>query len=73
MKKQRGSINRRHSIGGCGASFDAGQLGEFGDTLLAAEGRVHFAGEHTRRSEQGMEAAMASGERVAMEILNAAG
>ena len=35
-------------------------------------GRIHFAGEHTRRYEFGMESAMASGERVTVEILDAA-
>ena len=29
---------------------------------------LHFAGEHTRRLDIGMEAAMESGERVAIEI-----
>jgi monoamine oxidase len=33
------------------------------------EGRIHFAGEHTRRHEFGMESAMASAERVFGEIL----
>ena len=59
-------------IGGCGASFSAGQISRFSQTLLAPEGRIHFAGEHTRRYEFGMEAAMASGERVTVEILDAA-
>ena len=31
--------------------------------------RLHFAGEHTRRFEVGMEAAMESGERAALEVL----
>jgi monoamine oxidase len=30
---------------------------------------LHFAGEHTRRLEIGMESAMESGERAAFEIL----
>jgi monoamine oxidase len=33
-------------------------------------GRLHFAGEHTRRLEVGMEAAMESGERAALEIMD---
>ena len=33
---------------------------------------LHFAGEQTRRVEIGMEAAMESGERVAVEILERA-
>jgi monoamine oxidase len=34
-------------------------------------GRLHFAGEHTRTLEIGMEAALESGERAALEILAA--
>ncbi len=60
-------------ISGCGASFSAGQVQSFGKTILAPEGRIHFAGEHTRQFEHGMESAMASGERVSIEILSAAG
>jgi monoamine oxidase len=37
--------------------------------MSARAGRLHFAGEHTRRLEVGMEAAMESGERVALEVL----
>jgi monoamine oxidase len=60
-------------IGGCGASYSAGQIQNFGKTILAPEGRIHFAGEHTRQFEPGMESAMASGERVSIEIVGAAG
>jgi monoamine oxidase len=35
--------------------------------------RLHFAGEHTRRLEVGMESAMESGERAATEILERLG
>jgi monoamine oxidase len=34
--------------------------------------RLHLAGEHTRRNDFGMEAAMESGERAALEILERA-
>jgi monoamine oxidase len=57
-------------IGGCGLSFAAGQVSRLAADLPAAEGRIHFAGEHTRRSEFGMESAMESAERVAQEILS---
>jgi monoamine oxidase len=60
-------------ISGCGASFSAGQVQSFGKAILAPEGRIYFAGEHTRQFEHGMESAMASGERVSIEILSAAG
>lgn len=56
-------------IRGCGHSFAAGQIKRFARTLPERENRVHFAGEHTRRAEFGMEAAMASAERVVGEIL----
>lgn len=32
--------------------------------------RLHLAGEHTRRADFGMESAMESGERAALEILD---
>jgi monoamine oxidase len=67
------SWGRTPYIGGCGANYSAGQIQRFGDVLPAAESRIFFAGEHTRRYEVGMEAAMASGERVALEILAVAG
>ena len=39
-------------------------------TLLAnAAGRLHFCGEHTARANRGMEGAMESGERAAIEAL----
>lgn len=59
-------------IGGCGHTYAAGQISRFAENLPAPEGRLHFAGEHTRRREFGMEAAMASGERVVGEILQVA-
>lgn len=46
-----------------------GQIGQFGDVLTQAHGRLHFAGEHTARMAAGMEGAMESGERAAMEII----
>ena len=38
--------------------------------MIRPHRRLHFAGEHTRRLEIGMEAAMESGERAALEILS---
>ncbi len=58
-------------IGGCGLSYSAGQVNRFAADLPNPEGRIHFAGEHTRRREPGMESAMASAERVMGEILQA--
>ena len=38
--------------------------------MAEPHGRVHFAGEHLRESELGMEAAMATGERAAIAIIS---
>ena len=37
--------------------------------MAVPHGRIHFCGEHTGLADRGMEAAMESGERVAIEIL----
>ena len=63
------SWGRTPHINGCGHSYSAGQIERYATGLPAPEGRIHFAGEHTRRREFGMEAAMASTERVLGEIL----
>ncbi len=62
------SWGRTAYIGGCGFSYAAGQVSELARDIPTAEGLIHFAGEHTRRREHGMEAAMASAERVVQEI-----
>jgi monoamine oxidase len=54
---------------GCSPMFAPGQITAFGREMILPHGRLHFAGEHTRRLEYGMEAAMESGERAALEIL----
>jgi len=54
--------------GGCGYSYGAGEVGSHAHELPLPEGRVYFAGEHTRRVETGMESAMASGERAVREL-----
>jgi monoamine oxidase len=56
-------------IGGVRHSYTPGQVIRFRDTMLLPHERMHFAGEHTRRLEVGMESAMESGERAAIEIL----
>jgi len=38
--------------------------------MLAPHARMYFAGEHTRLQEIGMESAMESGERAALEIVS---
>lgn len=62
---------RNPFFGGCGFKYSAGQVGRLAPALPRAEGHIHFAGEHTRQMEVGMEAAMASGERAALEIASA--
>lgn len=59
--------------------FNAGDWAVFAPGTIAAlvpgmaepHGRVHFCGEHTARGSRGMEGAMESGERAAIEVLAA--
>ena len=51
------------------AIWAPGQVSGFFHDLAKPHGRVHFCGEHTAVANRGMEGAMESGERVAMEIL----
>ncbi|MBH0113365.1 FAD-dependent oxidoreductase [Novosphingobium sp. YJ-S2-02] len=53
---------------GCGFSLAPGQVNAFARTMTDPWQVMHFAGEHTRRLDFGMESAMESGERVAIEI-----
>lgn len=46
-----------------------GEALKLGPALSRPHGRVHFAGEHARREEHGMEAACETGERAARAIL----
>ncbi|MEP2736568.1 MAG: FAD-dependent oxidoreductase [Erythrobacter sp.] len=54
---------------GCSSALPAGHTLRFANALVKPHGRIHFAGEHTKRLEVGMESAMESGERVASEIM----
>lgn len=56
---------------GCRHIFAPGQVMRLGAPMIAPHERLHFAGEHTRRLDFGMEAALESGERAATEILGA--
>lgn len=56
--------------GGFRHSFFPGQVTRFAHDMIKPHERIHFAGEHTRRLEIGMESAMESGERAAVEILD---
>lgn len=50
------------------AIFAPGQVSGLLPTMARPHGRVHFCGEHTATMNRGMEGAMESGERVALEI-----
>jgi monoamine oxidase len=69
------TIHRFHSWGqqplqrGCRHSFKPGQIAAVAVDMIKPQGRLHFAGEHTRRLDYGMESAFESGERAAVEIL----
>ena len=53
---------------GAFAYFKAGDITGFAHALAPAEGRLHFAGEHTDFRKSGMEAAVLSAERAVAEI-----
>lgn len=59
-------------VSGCRHSYGPGQVTRFAHDMIKPHHRLHFAGEHTRRMEVGMESAMESGERAAFEILERA-
>lgn len=56
-------------VAGVRHSYAPGQAARFVEPMIVPHGRLHFAGEHTRRLEVGMESAMESGERAALEVL----
>lgn len=55
--------------GGAYAYWHPGQITQFASALATPNGRIHFAGEHTAELFRGMEGAMESGERAALEIM----
>jgi monoamine oxidase len=64
-------INDPHALGDW-AVWHPGQVSAFARTLGKPAGRLHFCGEHTAVSNRGMEGAMESGERAALEVLQSA-
>ncbi|MCC7258425.1 MAG: FAD-dependent oxidoreductase [Gammaproteobacteria bacterium] len=54
------------------AVWEPGQVTAFAGVVGKAHGRLHFCGEHTAVSNRGMEGAMESGERAALEVLQSA-
>ena len=63
------SWERTRLVRGCRHMFAPGQVTAFANEMIDPLERLHFAGEHTRRSDYGMEAAMETGERAAIEVL----
>lgn len=57
------------TTGGAYSHFQPGQMARFGRRLTEPFGRLHFAGEHTDRWQATMNGALASGQRVAGEVL----
>ncbi len=57
--------------GGAYACWMPGQVIRFANALPRPHGRIHFAGEHTAQVARGMEGAMESGQRAALEVLSA--
>lgn len=53
------------------AYFSPGQVSGFVRDMAAPAGRLHFCGEHTATANRGLEGALESAERVAVEILTA--
>lgn len=65
------SWQRDRFSGGAYACWAPGQIAAFANDIGKDMGRVHFAGEHTAATARGMEGAMESGERAALDILQA--
>lgn len=58
--------------GGTFSAWKPGQISRLANHVAAPAGRIHFAGEHTAVLQRGMEGAMESGERAALEVLERA-
>ena len=56
-------------VEGCRHSYGPGMVTKYAVEMIKPHGRLHFAGEHTRRLDVGMESAMESGERAAVEVV----
>ncbi len=64
------SWNSNPFVGGNKHYFGAGQIRSFAADMGKPAGLVHFAGEHLRKLEPGMESAMETSEIAAYEILD---
>ncbi len=63
------SWNRNPFAGGAYAYWGPGQITTFSREMREPWQRIHFAGEHTAVVNRGMEGAMESGERAAIEVM----
>ena len=63
------SWSRDPFAGGTWAVWGPGQISELAGAVAQPHGRIHFCGEHTSVTDRGMEGALESGERVALEVL----
>ena len=54
---------------GTWAIWRPGEIARYADALVTPHGRMAFAGEHTAFSNSGMEGAMESGDRAALEVM----
>jgi monoamine oxidase len=59
--------------GGMYAYWRPGMIAKYKSEMTKPAGGVHFAGEHTSDSTRGLEGAMESGERAALEVMDALG
>ena len=60
---------RDRFAGGTWSEWEPDQIHRFLPHLVKPVGRLHFAGEHASLANRGMEAAMESGERAAVEVI----
>ncbi|MFN3551923.1 MAG: flavin monoamine oxidase family protein [Novosphingobium meiothermophilum] len=74
----RGKVAAHSYFSWAGERFNGGDVSYFGpgqvkwlDAMMQPAGRVHFCGEHTAQAARGLEGALESAERVALEILTA--
>jgi monoamine oxidase len=73
----KGKLRARRYFSWSGESFNGGDFSYFGpgdisgyiNEMAEPAGRLHFCGEHTARAARGLEGAMESAERVALELL----
>ena len=74
----RGKVAAHSYFSWAGERMNGGDVSYFGpgqvmwlDHMIRPAGRVHFCGEHTAQGARGLEGALESAERVALEVLTA--